>query len=68
MRIGSRVAKALIDEDDGRFAVPENAAIGTVIAVKADCDSDGYEFTASVTVRWDNGRVEDLQLQGLDGN
>jgi hypothetical protein len=64
MRIGSRVSKALLDEESGLHAVPNDAAIGTVIAVKTDCDGDGYEFTEGVTVRWDNGIIEDLDLQG----
>ena len=64
MRIGSRVSKALLDEESGMFAVPNDAPVGTVIAVKTECDGDGYDFTDSVTVRWDNGIIEDLDLQG----
>ena len=63
MRIGSRVSIAILNEERGDFAIPDDAPVGTIIHVERNCDQDGYEFTSDVTIRWDDGLVEKREIQ-----
>ncbi len=66
MRTGTKVVVGFLNED-GEAVPPSNAQTGTIIAIKTNCDCDGYERTDSVTVRWENGLVEDMELTGDEG-
>lgn len=64
MKIGSRVVISRMDSE-GDWKVPDNAAVGTLVAVEYD-DLDGREVVESMTVRWDDGRVEEMTPEGDD--
>jgi len=66
MRIGSKVAVGFINEDY-EAVPPANASTGTVIEIKTVIDGYGYEETESLTVRWENGIVETVDLGGDEG-
>jgi len=66
MRIGSKVAVGFLNEDY-EAVPPENASTGTVIGINTICDGDGDDRTESLTVRWENGIVETVELSGDEG-
>jgi len=68
MRIGSRVAISHQNEDGTweRFLVCHAPKLGTVIAVNIGCDMDGYDSIESLTIRWDDGRIENRKMEGED--
>lgn len=61
MRVGSMVAIVRLD-DDGAFVVAENNTGGIAIAVEIEHLED-RDSIGSVTVRWDNGKVETLRME-----
>lgn len=62
MRIGSRVSLSR-ENPDGDWTVPDDAPVGTIIAIATDCDGDGYDIPKAFTIRWDNGLIETKQVQ-----
>lgn len=64
IRIGSIVTKIRMDAEGG-WSVPDTADEGTVIELEHD-DRDGYEVIESMTVRWEDGRVETTKPEGED--
>jgi hypothetical protein len=64
MRIGSRVSYGFMD-NEGQWSIAEGAAVGTIVGITNGADRDGFDTIESVTIRWDNGKVEaDRQLEG----
>lgn len=51
-------------DNEGQWSVADGAAVGTVIAVKYEHDGDGYQGIDWVSVRWGDGRIRTLKLQG----
>jgi len=67
LRIGSLVSVVRMGKD-GEWFVPnfeDDSNTGTVIAIELD-DCDGYDRVESLTIRWNNGKVESTQPQGDD--
>lgn len=67
LRVGSLVTVVRMD-DNGEWFVPnfeDDSTTGIVIAIESD-DCDGYDKIESLTIRWNNGKVEVTKPEGDD--
>jgi|GEM_PF-4219397 len=64
-RIGSTVQIGRVCNEDFEYAPEPGSPSGTVIRVESE-ERDNYERINSVTIRWQDGRVETLAPEGED--
>lgn len=65
MRTGTLIAREFL-QPVHTWVLPNDPPIGIIIGLTMRCDCDGYDRPETATVRWENGLIEKIPMEGKD--